>query len=202
MRMATVLIFAKPPRMGLAKTRLARGLGSPTQARRIASMTLSRTLRTVSQVPARAILYIAPDHALTDPMGEPMHQRFTRRSQGDGDLTARLNRGLSEAPIGPVLFIGADAPDLSPKLLRRAVCSLHRHDSVFGPARDGGFWLFGLNKTSRTRSPFHDCRWSGPHAMEDVWRNLPESARVDVLPRLIDIDEAQDWRDWTAQRRR
>ena len=40
MRRAHLLIYAKPPRMGLAKTRLARSLGSPTTARRIAMMTL------------------------------------------------------------------------------------------------------------------------------------------------------------------
>ena len=136
MRRAQLLIYAKPPRMGLAKTRLARSLGSPTQARRIAMMTLART-------------------------------------------------------------IGADAPDITPALIRRAIVALQAHDAVFGPASDGGFWLFGLNKTARTRSPFGPVRWSGPHAMADVRRNLPARARVAELPMLIDLDEAEDWHAWS-----
>ena len=61
-------------------------------------------------------------------------------------------------------------------------------------------WLFGLNKTAQTRSPFESVRWSGPHAMADVRRNLPNSARVAELPTLIDIDEAEDWMAWRRQR--
>ena len=32
--------------------------------------------------------------------------------------------------------------------------------------------------------------------MEDVWANLPENAKVGVLPQLIDIDDAQDLQTW------
>jgi hypothetical protein len=159
-------------------------------------MTLARTMRASLSSHCKTILYTAPDSALHESLGGIWPARLERRSQGQGDLTARLNKGLNEAPPGPVMFIGADAPDLSPALIRGAVCSLQRNDAVFGPASDGGFWLFGLNKTSRTHSPFHNVRWSGPHAMADVKANLPESAKVGLLPELIDIDEAKDWKNW------
>ena len=64
------------------------------------------------------------------------------------------------------------------------------------PASDGGFWLFGLNKTARTKSPFApSVRWSGPHAL---WRTFESQlakrrARGAELPTLIDLDEAEDW---------
>ncbi len=201
MRRATLLIYAKPPRMGLSKTRLARSLGSPAQARRIAMMTLAKTIRASLASHCRTILYTAPDSALHESLGGIWPAHLERRSQGSGDLTARLNKGLNEAAPGPVMFIGADAPDLSPALIRLAIRSLQRSDAVFGPASDGGFWLFGLNKTSRTRSPFHNVRWSGPQAMADVQANLPESATVGLLPELIDIDEAQDWQTWRSLRK-
>lgn len=196
---ATVLIYAKPPRMGLAKTRLAKGLGQ-TEARRIAHFTLARTMRAALSGPWTTILYAAPDSALSDSLGGIWPPQLVRCSQGRGGLTERLEHGLSNASPGPVLFIGADAPDLTPALLRQAIQSLKRHDGVFGPARDGGFWLFGINKNARTRSPFGNVRWSGPHAMADVWNNLAAKASVAQLPTLIDIDEAKDWRDWNAAR--
>tara|TARA_R110000787_G_scaffold30150_4_gene81147 strand:+ start:2546 stop:3145 length:600 start_codon:yes stop_codon:yes gene_type:complete len=196
---ATVLIYAKPPRMGLAKTRLAKGLGQ-TEARRIAHFTLARTMRAALSGPWTTILYAAPDSALSGSLGGIWPPHLIRCSQGRGGLTERLEHGLSNAAPGPVLFIGADAPDLTPALLRQAIQSLKRHDGVFGPARDGGFWLFGINKNARTQSPFGNVRWSGPHAMADVWNNLAAKASVAQLPTLIDIDEAKDWRDWNAAR--
>jgi uncharacterized protein len=197
MKKATVLIYAKPPRMGLAKTRLAKGLGL-TEARRVAHFTLSRTMRAALSGPWTTILYTTPDRALAESLGGIWPAHLVRRRQGPGGLTDRLERGLAEAPPGAVLFIGADAPDVTPALLRAAILSLQRQDAVFGPARDGGFWLFGLNKGPRTRSPFGNARWSGPHAMADVWGNLPAAARVAILPTLIDIDEADDWHAWRA----
>lgn len=199
MTKATLLIYAKPPRMGLAKTRLAAGLGL-TEARRVAHMTLARTMRAACGGHWTSLLYITPDKALGDSVGGLWPASLARRSQGYGGLTERLDKGLAEAPPGPVLFIGADAPDLSPALLRAAIRTLQNHDAVFGPARDGGFWLFGLNKGPRTRSPFGKVRWSGPHAMEDVWGHLPPDARVGLLPMLTDIDEADDWHAWNAAR--
>lgn len=198
MRRAQLLIFAKPPRIGLAKTRLARSLGSSVQARRIAMMTLARTMRAALSGPWRPVLYTAPDSALEESLGGVWPAQLERRSQGRGDLTQRLNKGLTQAAPGPVLFIGADAPDLTPALIRRAIRALQSHDAVFGPASDGGFWLFGLHKSARTQSPFGHVRWSGPHAMADVKANLPPGARIAELPTLIDLDEAEDWYAWRA----
>jgi len=144
----SVLIFAKPPLIGLSKTRLARTLGK-AEARRIAR---------------------------------------------------RLDKGLYEAQRGHVLFIGADAPDVSSNLIWQAFEALKTSDAVFGPASDGGFWLFGMHKGPRTISPFgNDVRWSGPHAMADVRANLGEGAKVAELPMLIDIDDADDWRAWRGK---
>lgn len=199
MTKATLLIYAKPPRMGLSKTRLATGLGL-TEARRVAHFTLARTMRAALNGYWTSVLYAAPDTAMTDSVGGLWPASLARRSQGHGGLTERLNKGLAEAPPGPVLFIGSDAPDITPALLRNAIRTLQNNDAVFGPARDGGFWLFGLNKGPRTRSPFGTVRWSGPHAMEDVWGHLPPHARVGLLPVLDDIDEADDWHAWNAAR--
>lgn len=196
----TVLIFAKPPLIGLSKTRLARSLGK-AEARRIARMTMARTLREVRDDRWETILYAAPDTYLADGFGRLWPQDLVRRSQGTGDLTARLNKGLSEASLGQVLFIGADAPDIRRSHIADAFRALKTHDAVFGPASDGGFWLFGLNKRSRTASPFAPVRWSGPHAMADVRANLGSDVQVAELPTLIDIDEAEDWWAWRTKQK-
>ena len=195
MRPATLLVFAKPPRIGLSKTRLAAGLGK-AEARRIATFTLARTLKAARASGCRVIVYIAPDSARLTNGARHVFAGFDLKPQGQGGLTQRLGRGFREAPLGPVFFIGADAPDVTPKRLRDAVSRLRRSDAVFGPARDGGFWLFGLHKRPRIEAPFKGGRWSGPHAMEDVWSRLPPHSRIGLLDQLIDIDEADDWKDW------
>lgn len=197
MKPATLLLYTKPPRIGLSKTRLAAGLGR-AGARRIAHFTLARTLRAAMANDGwRTRSYIAPDSEIRDrPIASLWPPHLPLISQGAGDLGARLAKGLKEAPPGPVLFIGADAPDVSASLLRSAVRKLRRNDAIFGPASDGGFWAFGLNKTARSRVSFSGVRWSGPHAMEDVWANLPPGAKVAILPTLIDIDTVDDWAAW------
>lgn len=201
MRTISLLIFAKPPRMGLSKTRLAEGVGA-TEARRIASFTLASTLRAARASGLNVKVYTTPDSLAANKEGGAAFGCLPVRPQGPGTLTERLERGLNEAPPGMVFFIGSDAPDITPGLLRMAVRGLMHHDAVFGPALDGGFWLFGLRKGPQTRSPFKRVRWSGPHAMEDVWSHLPVTSRVWLLPPLIDIDTKPDWDRWRMSRRK
>lgn len=200
MRPATLMIFAKPPRMGVSKTRLSKGLGR-TEARRIATFTLAQTLRAAKGSGCRVQVRVAPDGQAWSQKTGDAFGGLDLYPQGRGGLTERLTRAFEAAPPGPVLFIGADAPDVTAALLRQAVRMLRRQDAVFGPARDGGFWVFGLNKGPGTGAPFSGVRWSGPHAMRDVRDRLPAGSRVGVLRELIDIDEAEDWRDWIRRAR-
>lgn len=200
MRPATLLVFAKPPRIGLSKTRLAKGLGV-SQARRIAAFTLARTLRAARGSGCTVTVHVAPDRLVRDPQAQHVFGGMALAPQGGGGLTERLSLALHYAPPGPVIFIGADAPDVTAGKLRAATALLRRKDAVFGPASDGGFWLFGLHKGPRMRPPFEGVRWSGPHAMEDVWSNLPRHSRIALLEQMTDIDEASDWKAWTRRGR-
>lgn len=196
----TVLIFAKPPLMGLSKTRLAQSLNR-SQAQRIARYTMRRTLQACMNKRWSVCLYTTPRRVLPWSLGGLWPTHLTRADQGGGDLTARLDRGLASAAAGKVLFVGADAPDITPALLTRAFKVLNTHDAVFGPADDGGFWLFGLRSSQRSNSPFGNVRWSTEHALADVRSNLPEESAVAYLPTLIDIDTVDDWTAWNERKR-
>lgn len=193
---ATVCIFAKPNRMGLAKTRLARDVGW-SEAQRINAFATARVMRQVVDLRWRTLLYVAPD-AYVNRRHPAWPSHIERHSQGTGDLGQRLTKGFDEAPLGPVLFIGSDAPDLTRQHIWAAVKALRDHDGVFGPADDGGFWLFGLRKRVGSRAPFEDVRWSSEHALSDVRRNL-EDARITYLETLIDLDDGDALRAWRGQ---
>ncbi|MEO0785676.1 MAG: TIGR04282 family arsenosugar biosynthesis glycosyltransferase [Pseudomonadota bacterium] len=198
---ASVLIFTKAPRMGLSKTRLARGLGK-AEAQRLARMSFARTLRAAIDPRWRTTLYAAPDRDLDQSFGGLWPEGLERVSQGRGDLGARLTKGFREARRGPVIFIGADAPDVSKALIWSAIRALKCHDAVAGPATDGGFWLLGLKRGLRARPPFYGVRWSSEHALADVEANLGSNAWIHHIRTLIDLDEADDWRAWATSRRR
>lgn len=193
---ATVFIFIKPPRMGLAKTRLARGLGK-TEARRVARFTMEKSLRAASDPRWTAVISTAP---LASVRAEftPNGRNLKRVPQGPGDLGDRLTRAHHMAPPGPVLFIGGDAPDISKALLWRAIRATRPGHAAIGPAADGGFWLLGLWKGLAEKTPFDEVRWSTGHALSDVLDNLPKGTKTHALPTLIDIDEADDWAAWRA----
>ncbi len=85
MRPATLLIFAKPPRIGLSKTRLAAGLGKAA-ARRIALFTLGRTLRAAQASGCNVRGYVAPDAVVRRPGEAGLFRGAVLFPQGGGDL--------------------------------------------------------------------------------------------------------------------
>ncbi len=196
---ARVLIYAKAPRMGLSKTRLARGLGK-AEARRLARMGFARTLRAALDPRWQTFLYAAPDQDLRQTFGGLWPCTVPRRSQGGGDLGARLARGYRDAPPGAVVFIGADAPDIEKRHIRAAILGLRRHGAVVGPASDGGFWLLGLRRGLVAAHPFDNVRWSSAHTLDDVEANIGAGVGILRLETLIDLDEAEDWKAWASGR--
>jgi glycosyltransferase A (GT-A) superfamily protein (DUF2064 family) len=114
-----------------------------------------------------------------------------RRTQGRGHLGQRMQRVMEEMPPGPVVIIGTDIPTVSAAHVAEAFRVLGRCDAVFGPARDGGYWLVGLRRRPRLPCPFANVRWSSAQALADSLANLVGRS-IAFLPVLADVDEAQD----------
>jgi len=138
-------------------------------------------------------LMVDPPSLASASLGGLWPQRLERRVQKGRSLGDRLANAMADAPRGAVMFIGTDAPGLRKGMILQASRNLGRNAAVFGPASDGGFWLFGVSYDLRTPDLFRNVRWSSPHAMEDVRSNLPHDTRITLLRQLTDIDT---WRDW------
>jgi glycosyltransferase A (GT-A) superfamily protein (DUF2064 family) len=111
------------------------------------------------------------------------------RPQGKGDLGVRMRRALASCPPGSVVLIGADIPAVEARHIADAFRLLGKHDLVFGPAADGGFWLVGARRSPRLPPLFGPVRWSGPHALTDALGNLPRWVSVGLAARLADVDD-------------
>jgi rSAM/selenodomain-associated transferase 1 len=182
----SLILFVREPRLGAGKKRLARDIGA-VAALRFERLMLARSLRRLGRDRRwTLVLAVTPDRAANRWRGQ-CHVV----TQGRGDLGERMRRALAASPPGPAVLVGSDIPALTAAHIAAAFRLLGRHDAVFGPARDGGFWLVG----ARHRMPdFGAVRWSSPHALQDTLANLPKSLSVGFAATLDDVDDGADYR--------
>lgn len=185
-------IFAKKPGMGAAKTRLARDIG-PTHAQRICRAMSAQILRNVKDPRWDTSLYIAPARAIGT---VPAWDGFSQRPQPKGSLSPRLADVFSGVKR-PVLVIGTDCPQICARDIADALGALRTAPFVFGPARDGGFWLMGANAPLKPYV-FDGVRWSSEHTLSDLEAGL--NGAVVKLRTLSDVDDATGLAAWKAER--
>lgn len=178
----------KVPRPGRVKTRLGRDIGMVPAAWWFRHQ-VRRLLRRIEDPRWDTVLAVAPDV-------EGLHSRcwsaqFPRWPQGRGHLGDRMVRMMRRAH-GPVCVIGADVPGITRAHIARAFGELGRNDIVFGPAPDGGYWLFGARLGSVLRPAMLDgVRWSTPHALDDTRAGFV-GKRIALIDALADVDTVDD----------
>ncbi len=133
-----------------------------------------------------------PDRALRG--AARRHRGVAVFGQGRGDLGQRMRRAIELCPPGPVVLVGADIPALAARHVAAAFRLLGGCDLVFGPARDGGFWLVGARRRPCPPALFRNVRWSSPDALADTLAGLPASLRIGFVERLEDVDDGDAWR--------
>lgn len=189
----TVIVFARAPRLGTVKRRLARDIGAHA-ALRFHLATLTALLRDLLACRRfDVVLAVSPDRAWFR-----LPLRVRRVGQGHGDLGRRMSRAMARFPHGRVALIGCDIPQAGSTDMRQAFRGLGTADAVFGPAGDGGYWLIALGPR-RPADLFGASRWSTEHALADTLRQFG-NRRVRLLRRLHDVDTLADWRRHLASR--
>lgn len=193
MNPARLIILAKEPIPGLAKTRLIPALG-PEKAARLADRLLRRSLGQAIQAgigPVELCVTPAPGSAYwqTLPGIEAVHLT----GQEEGDLGARMaaaaTRGLSGGT--PVILMGTDCPALDAGYLQAMAKALSHYDSCLCPVADGGYSLLGLSR-------FHDSLFTGiPWSTSEVaaltrQRLTALGWSCHEVKELNDVDEPED----------
>lgn len=196
-----VVIFARTPRYGRVKTRLAREIGT-LKTLRFYRNTLERLIRRLRAIPDISLsVALTPDGDVwqtTDPMfkGVPLLE------QGQGDLGRRMPSVLRRLPPGPAVIIGSDIPDIESKHINRAFDALDENDAVFGPSGDGGYWLVGVKQLKALPPNFmRAVRWSSVHTLADTTKSLPNSWKVAYIDKLDDVDVGSAFWAWQARQR-
>jgi rSAM/selenodomain-associated transferase 1 len=188
----TLGVFAKEPRPGSVKTRLAAVHGSDWSAR-VAAAFLLDTLERFASFPARRVLAFAP------PDAGPFFQqvagaRFHPTPQADGDLGRRMAAFVADRlreGAGKIVLLGTDSPTLPVAYVEQAFAELDNADVVLGPATDGGYCLLGCER--RLPPIFEGISWGGPRVLADTVSRLADPAwRLALLPPWYDVDTPHD----------
>lgn len=194
-----LVVFARVPRAGEVKTRLARMIGERA-ALALHRELLARTLHIARQAaPDSLELCIAGDDVYGECAVLAASVSATLTAQRGDSLGERMREALGralDAGAWPVL-IGSDIPSLSPERLGAAFVALDLHDSVFIPTEDGGYALVGCRQ--RIDPAFRAIDW-GSNSVMDATRRALASARIGwhELPVAWDIDDAASLARWRA----
>ena len=184
-----LVLFVRYPVPGHCKTRLIPALGAEGAA------ALHRRLAERSAAVLRAaggpvvIAYTGAQEAAFRAWLGPDH---TYVAQAEGDLSARL---IPFAARAPVIFFGADTPDLAPAHVTAAVAALATHPVAIGPAEDGGYYCLALREP-RT-DLLTDMPWSTSAVLGETLRRLAATGTpVRLLETLADCDRPEDLARW------
>ncbi|MDP2761901.1 MAG: TIGR04282 family arsenosugar biosynthesis glycosyltransferase [Sideroxyarcus sp.] len=195
MKPMRIIIFAKAPKPGLAKTRLIPALGADGAAALARQMLLHSVQAALESHVGTVELCTTPSiddaawHGIDLPPGIEIS------AQGGGDLGARLaraaQRGIDQGEC--VVLIGTDCVEMSAQLLDAAKDVLLDHDALIHCTADGGYALLGLNRFDPAL--FSDMPWSTDAVATTTLARLTQLGwSVHVGQMLHDVDEPQDLR--------
>ena len=194
-----VLVVAKAPVPGLAKTRLAASIGAEAAAD-VAAAALLDTLDAVAAAPvAKRIV------ALTGDLGAAARSAELRRRlaafvvvpQRGAGFAERLVNAHGDASVAadglPVLQIGMDTPQVTADLLAECAAVLTGTDAVLGLAHDGGWWVLGIQSPISAEC-LSDVAMSQQNTGTVTLAALHDTGvNVTLVEELADVDTIDDF---------
>jgi len=177
-----IIVFAKAPVPGEAKTRLIPRLGEWRAARLHERLTRHAVRTAIAAGCGRVEIHGTRRHSFFDSLGLPF------RLQRGRDLGERMHHALARNP-GAIL-IGTDCPELTVADLRRAARLLRGgYEAVLAPAEDGGYALIALRRVAP--ETFRNIAWGTSTVFAETVKRL-RGRRWRALRRVRDVDRPED----------
>ena len=187
----TVLVVAKAPVPGLAKTRLAARVGEQAAAE-FAAAALLDTLDAARATGWRVVVSMTGDlaqAARSDELASALRDLDVVPQRGDGFGERLVNAHADAAAGHGVVQVGMDTPQVTAEQLREAGGLLEEHPAVIGHADDGGWWLLALRRPEDA-SPLAGVEMSTERTGTETEAVLPSP--VGHVRSARDVDEWQD----------
>ena len=201
-----LILFAKVPEPGRAKTRLAPGLGEEGAARLYQAF-LDDAIALCGRVEGASLELWAsgdarPAGGAAGSPGAGVREYFAGRYpelpvrlQSGRDLGERLSGAFESsfaADADHVVIVGSDHPTLPSSYLDQAFSALVDAPLVIGPSADGGYYAIGLARHAwpEAASLFVGVPWSTPAVLETTRRTARRLGIGHVeLPKWYDVDD-------------
>lgn len=197
----TVGVFARSPKFGEVKTRLAQDIGD-AKALEVHEALLHECVERLAGDPTFTLeLWLAGrlDHPLV--MHLAVVHGVELRLQQSGDLGARMHGAMATLRaegFWPII-VGSDLPTIDAEDIHVAAAALRDGcDLVLAPTEDGGYGLIGM----RNPDPhlFEDISWGTDRVLTQTLARADSlSMRVHCLPQVWDLDDINDYHRWLGQ---
>ena len=184
-----LIIFLKYPELGRCKTRLAETIGDEN-ALKIYKKLLSHSHQITKDLPVDKFLYFDTQ---TDKNLE-WEGNYKIAYQKQTDLGGRMEQAFADLfgqAYYKVIIIGSDCIELKTEIINDAYRQLNHYDVVIGPAKDGGYYLLGLNNP--TPELFKNIEWSTNTVLAYTIKTIQNlGLTYSFMPVLSDIDIEED----------
>jgi len=185
-----VIIFVRNPILGQVKTRLAKTMGN-ARALKVYERLLEHTHHVLQNIDCHKFVFYADGINTNDMWPASL---YIKREQKSGDLGEKMLAAFSDVfkeGYRKVLIVGSDCYDLTNEIVEEAFEKLHHTDLVFGPAADGGYYLFGQKQVHQ--QIFNVKEWSTATVLsESLMLAEQDALSYTLLPVLQDVDEEKD----------
>jgi uncharacterized protein len=186
-----IAIFVKTPEFSEVKTRLAKGIGKENAIQ--FHLSSAKAVAAIAKSTHRKVFFAVAEKAAQD---SKHWKEFPTCLQGEGSLGHRMGNVYATLLKSNnfVILLGADSPQIRPEDLVMGMAWLEDSSEsrfIFGPARDGGFWIFGGNEN------IPETIWTSvEYSREDTGKNFLKKietlGEVFILPEYQDIDTEED----------
>jgi uncharacterized protein len=185
-----LIIFYKNPKAGKVKTRLAATVGD-AKALDIFEKLALHTKSITGNLGIDKIVFYSDAIDLMDIWP---NATYLKAMQQGNDLGERMKNAFTagfETGYTSICIIGTDCYELTEQMIRQAFESLQSADAVIGPARDGGYYLLGMNEPHS--SIFENKRWSTDSVLQDTLSDFKSLGLNYVrMQELRDVDTEDD----------
>ncbi len=186
-----LIVLLKNPKIGHAKTRLAKGIGDhKAYDAYLHLLDVNRQLCEQYDGP----VYLYYSQYLPEESSRWQMSNGTYRLQSDGDLGNRMQQAFTEVLLTHkrAVIIGSDCPYITLEHLNQVENLLDKKEVVFGPSLDGGYYLLGLSVV--IDGLFEEMPWSTEQVLDtSLARCESHNLSVALLEPLEDIDEVDSW---------
>jgi len=185
--MEALIVFVKNPEKGKVKTRLAADVGEE-KALKIYNDLLEFSK---SLIYSGLKFYVFHSPVL---LQELFWVGAENKLQAEGDLGVKMSTAIKEVLNGgndKVCVIGSDCFEITQEHIKEAFRVLDKNDLVFGPAKDGGYYLVGMNKLQS--AIFEEMPWSQSNLMQTTLKKAKNlNLNYELLEELSDVDYVTD----------